>query len=239
MTPWVISSPGQFRPAGPPALASAQYALDFNETKTMGSVSSTTRTADQSIYSWFWASTSASYLWNNVALSLLGREERAHRSASTLGNARLLAVLNLAIADAIIGCWEAKYTYSFWRPVSAIPLADTDGNAATLADTSWMPLIATPAFPEYPSGHSCASGAAGAVLAQAFGDTTQFTVTSDVMPGVIRSFASFSAAVAEVQNARVNAGIHFRSATADGQALVGSVAAYVLQNAMQPVGGRQ
>jgi len=245
MTPWVISAPGQFRPAGPPELTSARYAADFNETKIMGSMSSATRTPDQTIFAWFWASSTASYLWNNVALSLMesardssdddGRHDQHH--TSTLKNARLLALLNLAIADAAIGCWEAKYTYVFWRPVTAIPLADADGNPATTADPTWAPLFATPAHPEYPSGHSCVSGAAGVVLAHYFGERTRFGVTSDVMPGVVRSFDSFSKALDEVKNARIFAGIHFRSATNDGQTLGASVAGYVLENALQPLAG--
>ena len=245
MTPWVISAPGQFRPAGPPELTSARYAADFNETKIMGSMSSATRTPDQTIFAWFWASSTASYLWNNVALSLIDRARdssgddgrRGQHHTSTLENARLLALLNLAIADAAIGCWEAKYTYVFWRPVTAIPLADTDGNPATTADPTWVPLFATPAHPEYPSGHSCVSGAAGVVLAHYFGERTRFGVTSDVMPGVVRSFDSFSKALDEVKNARIFAGIHFRSATNDGQTLGASVAGYVLDNALQPLAG--
>ena len=243
MTPWVISAPGQFRPAGPPALTSARYTMDFNETKSMGSMTSATRTADQTIYAWLWASSTASYLWNHVALSLMERERdssdddwrHGRHPSSTLENARLLALLNLAIADAAIGCWDAKYTYVFWRPITAISLADTDGNPATMADPTWMPLFATPAHPEYPSGHSCVSGAAAGVLAHYFGERTHFNVTSDVMPGVVRSFDSFSSALDEVQNARVFAGIHFRSATHDGQVLGESVAGYVLENALQPV----
>ena len=160
------------------------------------------------------------------------------RRRSTLENARLLALLNLAMADAAIGCWEAKYTYVFWRPVTAIPLADTDGNPATTADPTWMPLFATPAHPEYPSDHSCVSGAAGVVLAEYFGERTRFRVESDVMPGVVRSFVSFSTALEEVQNARIFASIHFRSATRDDQTLGTSVAEFVLDNALQPVDRR-
>jgi membrane-associated phospholipid phosphatase len=139
------------------------------------------------------------------------------------------------MADAAIGCWEAKYTYVFWRPVTAIPEAAADGNPATAADPTWAPLYATPAFPEYPSGHSCVSGAAGAVLADAFGEATHFTVKSDAMPGIVRSFRSFSSALTEVSNARVFAGIHFRSVTDDGQALGQSVGRYVLEHAVQRV----
>jgi len=246
MTPWVINTPGQFRPAGPPALTSDRYATDFEETKTMGSLSSSTRTADQTIFAWFWASSTASYLWNNVALSLIERARHESDNArgdqhplSRLESARLLALLNLAMADAAIGCWEAKYTYVFWRPVTAIPLADTDGDPATTADPTWAPLLATPAHPEYPSGHSCVSGAAAAVLAHYFGDNTRLRMESDAMPGVVRSFDSFAAALEEVKNARVFAGIHFRSATDDGQTLGTSVAEYVLGNATQRVNGEQ
>jgi hypothetical protein len=240
MTPWVIGAPGQFRPAGPPALTSARYAADFNETMTMGSSSSSARTPEQTVFAWFWASSTASYLWNNVAVSLIERargesagDRGNQQRSSRLENARLLALLNLAIADAAIGCWEAKYTYVFWRPVTAIPLADSDGNPATTAEPAWTPLFATPAHPEYPSGHSCVSGAAGVVLSSFFGERTHFRVESDVMPGVVRSFDSFSAALEEVKNARIFAGIHFRSATADGQTLGASVAQFVLANAVQ------
>jgi hypothetical protein len=246
MVPWVILAHDQFRPAGPPALGSARYTREFNETKTMGSISSTTRTSDQTVASWFWAAGSASYDWNTVAMSLIDRGDddgdhdwdrdgHSRHHPSTLDNARLFAQLNLAIADAAIGCWDAKYTFVFWRPVTAIPLADTDGNPATIADPAWMPLFATPAHPEYPSGHSCLSGAATAVLSDQFGEHSHFTVTNDLMPGIERSFKSFTSALNEVKNARIFAGIHFRSATDDGTAIGASVASYVLENSMQRV----
>jgi len=246
MTPWVIAAPSQFRPAGPPALTSARYAKDFNETKTMGHMLSSTRTPDQTVYAWFWASATPSFLFNTVAVSLLGdsslesekdddRDSHAKHHDSTLQNARLLAQLNVAIADAAIACYEAKYTYVFWRPVTAIPLAATDDNPATSEDPTWMPLFATPAHPEYPSGHSCLSAAAAGVLADRFGEKTHFTLESDLMPGVVRSFKSFSSALEEVKNARIFAGIHFRSATDDGEKLGASVAEYVLDHAAQPV----
>jgi PAP2 superfamily len=246
MTPWAIVAPSQFRPAGPPALTSARYAKDFNETKTMGDMLSTTRTPDQTVYAWFWASTTASFFWNNVAVSLVSSassepdqdgDGHSHdpQHDSSLQEARLLAQLNVAIADATIACWDAKYTYVSWRPVTAIPLADTDGNPKTLPDPEWMPLFATPAHPEYPSAHSCLSAAAGAVLANRFGERTDFSVESDLMPGVVRSFKSFSSALDEVKNARIFAGLHFRFSTDDGETLGASVAEYVLDHAVQPV----
>ena len=232
MTPWAIGSPSQFRPAGPPALASAQYTTDFNETRTMGSLSSSTRTADQTVFSQFWNASSAVYYWDNIAVAL-----NAQRHATLSENARVLALVNIAMADAAISCWEAKYFYVFWRPVTAIPLADTDGNPSTTADPSWTPLLITPAFPEYPSGHSTVSGAAATVLTRIFGNGTSFSIDSDVMVGTVRSFSSFSSALAEVQDARIFGGIHFRTACADGQAAGTAVANYILANALQPVHG--
>ena len=244
MTPWSISAPSQFRPAGPPALTSARYTADFNETKLMGSVSSPVRTADETIYAWFWNASSATYIWNHLAVSLIARRERnddedsdhwGGRPISLLENARILALLDLSMADAGIACWEAKYQYVFWRPVTAIPLADTDANPATSADPAWAPLFATPAFPEYPSGHSTVSGAAATVLASFFGEAKHFTMDNDLLIGVTRSFRSFSEALDEVRNARVFAGIHFRSACDDGQTVGGQVAEWVLDHSLLPV----
>jgi membrane-associated phospholipid phosphatase len=241
MTPWVISAPSQFRPGGPPALTSARYAADFNETRTMGSISSVTRTPDQTIYAWFWAQSTATYLWNHLADVLIERSDsdeeddfgrRGKRPNSLLENARVLALLDLAMADAAIACWEAKYYYVFWRPVTAIPLADTDGNPGTSPDPSWMPLFATPNHPEYPSGHSTVSGAAAVVLANIFGEMRHFTMDNDLLIGVTRSYSSFSQALNEVKNARVFAGIHFRSACDDGQETGVQVGNWVLDHAL-------
>src|SRR6476661_6706955 len=244
MTPWSISAPSQFRPGGPPALTSARYTAGFNETKTMGSISSTIRSSDQTIYAWFWAASTATYIWNHLADSLILRDERDenddsggshNRRNSLLRNARLLALVDIAMADAAIACWEAKYYYVFWRPVTAIPLADTDGNSATISDPAWMPLFATPAHPEYPSGHSTVSGAAARVLASFFGERERFTLDNDLLIGVTRSFRSFSESLDEVKNARIFAGIHFRSACDDGQAIGTQVANWVLDHALLPV----
>jgi PAP2 superfamily len=241
MTPWVIQTDSQFRPGGPPTLGSAQYARDLNETKTMGSYSSTARTEDQTIYSLFWV-VSSTYAFNGAAVSLI--EARDHDEVSRrerdddwrpkgrdtlLENARLLAALDIAMADAAIGCWDAKFFYHFWRPITAIR---NDGNPA---DLTWSPMFATPSHPDYPSGHSCVSGAAAVILANEFGDKTRFNLESDLMLGVTRSFTSFSSALEEVKNARVFAGIHFRTATEDGVKLGSDVAHYVLEHKFQRV----
>lgn len=235
MTPWVIESPSQFRPGGPPALTSQRYATDFNETKFKGDISGLNRTADESLYSRFWNASTASSFWNQIALTLA---ERQHLTLSE--NSRLFALLNLSVADAAIGCWEAKYTYSFWRPVTAIPLANTDGNPDTV-DGPFTSFLITPNHPEYPSGHSCASAAAAGVLSRSFGENTSFSVTSDApeMAGVVRSYGSFTEILEEIKNARVFAGIHFRSACDDGQQLGNQVADYVRSHALQRVHGHR
>lgn len=241
--PWAIQSPSQFRPGGPPPLTSAQYAKDFNETKLMGSQTSNARSSDQTVYSWFWATGTSSYLWNHVAVSLLeprgengdDKDDRKDsRGGSTLlRNARVLATLDIAMADAAIGCWDAKYTYNFWRPITAIRETTDDGNPATTPDTTWTPLFNTPAHPDYPSGHSCVSGAAATILANEFGEGRHFDMTSDLLLGVTRSFRSFTGALEEVKNARVFAGIHFRTACDDGATLGKQVAQYVLLHKFQ------
>jgi PAP2 superfamily len=236
MTPWVIASPSQFRPAGPPALGSVLYAQVFNETKIMGRATGSPRTADQTLLALFWQSSSATYFWNSVALRLTATQDM-----TLLDNAHLFGALNVAIADSVIAAWDAKYYFHSWRPVTAINLADTDGNIATDVDTSWTPLIPTPAHPEYPSAHSTFSGGGAAVLAALFGQNTPFTVDSDAMPGVTRSFTSFNQALAELADARIFGGIHFRTACEDGLALGSAVGNYILQNAFLPgnVNGNQ
>jgi hypothetical protein len=239
MTPWVIRSPSQFRPAGPPPLTSARYAADFNEVKALGSIGSQLRTPDQTLLAQFWQSTTPSYIFNHAALTLA-----AERDLTFSDKARLLGVLNTAMADADIACWDAKYYYVFWRPVTAIPLADTDDNPLTISDAGWTPLLVTPNIPDYPSGHTALSGAAGTVLATWFGMRSSINLVSDApaMSGVIRSFRNFSRMMNEVVDARIFGGIHYRTADVDGQATGMAVARYVIDNAFLPAhrsgGGR-
>ena len=231
MTPWVIASPSQFRPAGPPALSSARYAEVFNESKAYGSATSIVRTADQTLYSIFWQG-AVNRVWSRVAIEL-----GAERHTTLLQNALLLSELNVAIADATIAGFDAKYHYNFWRPITAIPLADTDGNPATIADPNWVPLIVTPPHPDYVSTHSALTAAAIAVLSHYFGNNSSFVVDSEFSPGVVRSFSDFPSAQVELNNARVFGGIHFRTACEDGEALGTAVGRFVLRSAFQRVDG--
>ncbi len=139
------------------------------------------------------------------------------------------------MADAGIAVWDAKFLYRFWRPFSAIPLADTDGNAATAADPGWTPLLVTPNHQEYPSGHGGLSGAAARVLARIFGDRTTFTHRTDTAPFAPRTHRSFSAAADEANNSRVYGGIHFRSAVRDGRIIGDNVGRLVMDTLMRPL----
>jgi hypothetical protein len=219
VTPWALTSPSQFRPGGPQALGSVTYETDLNETRAVGSLASTVRTAYGTETALFWNGNTALF-WNRIALTMADR-----RCTSLSENARLFALLNMAIADAGIACWDAKYFYSFWRPVTAIRLDATD------ADPSWTPLLVTPNFPEYPSAHATVSPAAAVVLQWFFGDSGTFTLDSDVLPGVLHNFDSFAAAADEAFVARIYGGIHFRSSCRDGHTLGVAVGTYVIQNA--------
>jgi PAP2 superfamily protein len=205
MTPWAMTSPSQFLPTGPPALTSTRYTQDFNEVKTIGSASSATRTALQTETALFWNGDPPVILWDRLA------DDLAEANHLTLtDNARLLARTNVAMADAVIAIWNAKNTFNRWRPITAIQQAGTDGNPDTAADPGWTPFIVTPVHQEYPSGHAGVSSAAASTLASFYGDDTSFSMTSFGLPGVVHTFTSFSSAVAEVSDARVFAGIHFR-----------------------------
>jgi hypothetical protein len=232
VTPWVIRSPSQFRPSAPPALDSAEYTMDFNEIKLMGSNPSSSRTPDETDAALFWNPGNPPDFWNPVAVSLADQHH-----FNLLQTAHLLAQVNLAMSDSMIGCWDAKYTYVSWRPITAIQLADTDGNPETLADPTWTPLLVTPPFPGYTSAHSCASAAAAAVLSHYFGDATAITVTNDALPGQVRSFGSFSAALDEVKDARVFGGIHFRTDCNAGQVLGDAVGKYVVKHSLKRIDG--
>lgn len=230
-TPFAMTSPSEFRPAGPPALTSSQYATALNEVEAYGSATSTVRSASQTETAKFWQMDTPVAMWDRVADSLAQANH-----FNLIRSARLLALTNLAQADAIIAVFDAKNAFNFWRPVTAIQQAAFDGNPDTVADPSWSSLLIVPYFQEYPSAHSGVSSAATTVLASVFGNDTKFTVTSDGLPGVVRSFDTFSDAVAQVANARVWAGFHFRFSVVDGTQLGTQIGQLADSTLMQRVG---
>lgn len=215
LSPFTLLWGGQFRPAGPPPLTSEAYARDLNEVKSLGGKRGTARTAEQSQIARYWYEGSPQG-WNRIA-----RIAATTKSLDRWELSRLLALVNLAMADGFIAGWHTRYHHNLWRPVTAIRLADTDGNPGTDADPSWESFLNTPPIPEYPSTHSVLGGAAAAVLAEFFGtDQIAFAMTSGApFPGISRSFTSFSQAAQENAESRVYAGIHFRTACRDGVAL--------------------
>ena len=228
-TPVAMTSPSEFRPAGPPALTSALYTADFNEVKAWGSLTGSLRTPYQTETAKLWQLDTATAIWNRAADSLA-----VEHHMGLLASARLLALMNLSQLDAVIAVWEAKQFFDRWRPITAIQQAASDGNPDTSPDLSWAPLLPTPVHQEYPSGHSGVSGAAATVLASFFGEHTSFTVTSNGVPGASRSFTSFSDAVAQVADARVFAGFHFRFSCDDASHMGTEAANLVLTKLMLP-----
>jgi membrane-associated phospholipid phosphatase len=232
--PFAMTSGSQFQPPAPPALGSAMYAFDFNLTKEVGDLNSATRTAEQTTIARFWADGAGTVTppghWNVIA-----RELAIRRGLSPAENARLFALLNTAEADAAICAWDAKYADDFWRPVTAIRAADTDGNPATDPNPAWTPLLVTPPFPECTSGHSTFSGAAATVLARFFGsDAIPFATTSEDLPGVTRSFSSFWEAAQEAGISRVYGGIHFMTANHLGLSSGARIGSYVMDSFLAP-----
>ena len=212
VTPFALKTASQFRAEAPPALTSDEYTADFNEVKMIGNAGITQRTAEQSEIARFHFESSA-LVWNRVS-----RGFALQFALDPWDSARLFALLNFAVSDAFLAGWDAKFHYNFWRPVTAIRAADSDGNPETLADPAWNAFLVTPAHPDYPSTHSLASGAAAEVIEQFFGtEDLPFSAMSGSLPGVTRSFASPSSMAIEVGSSRVYAGIHFRTACDTGR----------------------
>ena len=208
VAPFGMRNSAQFRPPGPPSLDSQQYAADYEEVKELGAAVGSTRTEEQTEIALFWADGAGTETppghWNSIAQII------ADARGNTLEeNARLFALLNIAMADAAICSWDAKYTFDFWRPVTAIAFAEPQLN--------WTSFIVTPPFPDYTSGHSTFSAAAATVLPLFFGtEDLPFTTGSDFLPGVFRSFSTCLDAANEAALSRIYGGIHFRSASEDG-----------------------
>jgi len=231
VTPFGINAAGQFRPGPPPALTSAEYTDVFNEVKSLGIKNSTTATADQQLIGRFWNGAIQNY-WNEIT-----QTAAQARHLSTAQTARVFALLNITFADEVIAFYDAKYTYNFWRPVTAIRAADTDGNPQTLADPNWLPEAGNTApDPSYPGAHATISAGGAFVLSSFFAvKAFHVDVTSEVLPGIVRSFDSFAAIEQEASVSRVYAGQHFRSDENAGEGLGRAVADFVVDHLLTKV----
>lgn len=226
--PFAMTSGSQFRVAGPPALDSEEYADALAEVKSLGAIDSTTRTDDETQIAYFWADGAGTVTppghWNLIAQQIAEMEGN-----SLYDNARLFALLNIALADAAISAWDDKYYFNFWRPITAIREGSVD------PDSNWQPLLVTPPFPECVSGHSTFSGAGSTILAQFFGNDISFTLPSLSPFAGPRSYDSFSEAADEAGRSRIYGGIHFEFSNSQGLSAGHTLGDYVWANFMQPI----
>ena len=232
--PFGITSGLQFKPNAPPALTSAAYAADLNEVKELGSVNSVIRTADQTKVAQLWAGvntpTNFLFVWNNVA-----RTVSSSHGISTVEKARLFALTNMALHDALQTTFASKFVFGLWRPVTAIRRADEDGNASTTADPSWTSLIVNPPYPSYAGNNAAIGTSQSTILTLFFGrDDIGFQHTWEGAGGATRSYAGFSAMADEEARARVYGGIHFTFDNVAGQSVGRNVANYIFANVMRP-----
>jgi len=223
LRPFVLERPDQFRPGPPAALASPEWASDYNEVKAYGSRDSVLRTPEQTETARFWLMTGP------PAYHPIARQFVTARRMTLVDSARFMASFAVALTDAYIAVFDAKYHYEFWRPITAIRNGDTDGNPATGIDPSWQPLDATPLHPEYPCAHCIQSGTVAALIEANGGlrDLQEISLTSSMAPGVTHHWSSLDAFTNEVANARVWAGFHYRSSARVGTAMGREVGRYV------------
>jgi hypothetical protein len=231
MKPFVLRTASQFRPGAPVRLESAQWTRDYNEIKDYGRFDSTKRSAKQTETARFWLMTGA------PAYLPIGRAAAQAKGLDLLDTARFMALYTVAVTDAFIAVFDAKYRYEFWRPITAIRNGDIDNNDATQLDETWQPIDVTPMHPEYPCAHCVGSGAAAMVIESQLGPGVMknISLTSTTAPGVTHSWSSLDEFTDEVAEARIWAGFHYRFSTRAGTQLGRQVAAYVTRNAMQPV----
>jgi hypothetical protein len=229
--PWVLKSADQFRPGPPPQLSSALYARDYNETKSLGGAKSAARTAEQTEAVKFWTQANLGPAWQEAA-----RQMAAAKGLNLADNARLFALLNMGVANTFINDWDAKFTYNFWRPVTAIRNGDQDGNDATEREAGWTPLNDTPMHPEYPSQAAIICGVAIGVFDSVFGPNVNIPVTaSDLMDAKLkRQFANVKQMSDEHGNVRVWGGIHFRNSLDVGYDMGTKIAAHLVANSLTP-----
>ena len=231
MKPFVLASPSQFRPGPPVSLTSKEWAEDYNEIKDLGSLTSTKRTPEQTETAKFWLMTGPQ------AYHPLARQTILARHLDLSDSARFMALYAVALVDAYVAVFDAKYHYEFWRPLTAIRNGDSDENPATEPDPTWQPIDSTPMHPEYPCAHCIGSGAAATVIELLAGaqGMVDLTMTSSTAPGVTHHWSSLNEFRTEVANARIWAGFHYRFSTRVGTEMGRQVGRYVVEHAMQPV----
>lgn len=226
--PLALRSPKQFRLSGPDPITSKAYARDFAEVKAKGALVGSTRTTAQTQTALFWNANSV--LQYQVAL----REQVAARGMNIVDSARAFGLLSTSVADALVACWRAKFDYAYWRPITAIRLADTDGNRATRPNTTWTPLVQTPPYPDYVSGHASVTGAATGTFAYLFGARSLDLDISSSVTGTTRHYDSAAALDAETMNARIWLGLHFRKAMTDANRLGHRTATWTITHELRP-----
>jgi hypothetical protein len=230
VTPFVMQRPDQFRAYGPPDLTSAQYASDFEKVRELGAATSTKRTAAQSETGRFYTEPPFGFWARNL------RAIAVERNLETAQSARFFAMLHVALADSLIGCWDSKFYFNSWRPITAIVAADSDGNPATVADAAWLPLATTPPHPEYPAAHGCAAGAIAEALSAFFGTRKVSMTFNSTVPGsVLHVFDSTDDIPKEMIDARVYGGMHFPTSGRHGVELGQKVSKWMVKNYFKPV----
>ena len=227
--PWALQSADQFRPGPPPPLSGALYARDYNETKTLGGAKSAARTPEQTVAVKFWTQANIGPGWQAAV-----RQLALAKGLGLAENARLFALFNMGVANTFITDWDAKFTYNFWRPVTAIRNGDMDGNDATERDAGWSPLNATPMHPEYPSQAAIICGVAVGILESVFGPNpaVPFTVTDLADPKIKRQYDSIAELADEHMDMRVWGGIHFRNSLQVGDDMGRKIAAYLVETSL-------
>jgi hypothetical protein len=225
VTPFGMLDGAQFRSSPPPPIHSSLFASDYNEVKEVGAVNSTLRPQDRTDVARFYNAATAIHVFNSAA-----RQVSAAQGKTPSENARIFALLGMAMCDASIACFDTKYFYNYWRPVTAIRAGDTDGNHKTNPDPTWLPLLVTPPFPSYPSAHGSLSGAARKVLEQSYGKSGHsITLTHPGAPGIVLDYSSWKQITDDISDARVYGGIHYRFDQTAGARQGRRVGTYILQ----------
>ncbi|TFZ05661.1 phosphatase PAP2 family protein [Ramlibacter henchirensis] len=222
--PWLMTKADQFRPGPPPALSSDVWARDVNETRQIGAKASKLRSPEQTEVATFWIVTGA------PSYNAIIRQAVSNKNLDPVDAARVMALAYMAATDSLVAVFDAKYTYNFWRPITAVRNGDQHGNSAVQRDAGWLPLVDAPLHPEYPCAHCISSAAVAKVLQTELGDESSISMTSPFLPGVTRRWSRFSDYSQEVSNARIWSGVHYRNSAEVGARMGGEIGSYATAN---------